>query len=170
MTDEELGREIMRGQTLTPGMIGARARALLTKPVATREAVMVRLDEMPNRTTWNANTVTQIMDALQHFAAPDRPKMMIEGMTVEDIELHMAPFTGLNSINIDTAARVAHRLANTPAPVVDDAKAMELAWKWRTSVMAPGDRGPHDMRRHWHDMKLIDQDRWRAVAKEVGGE
>lgn len=111
--------------------VEARARELLAKPVATREGVEAWLRNR-NAAEWDGNRVTLILSALTHFAPPCQ-RMCIEGMSRQEIETEM--YLSMEEkrkrmegvIYVQECARVAHRLATTPAPEVDpDAGA--LAW------------------------------------------
>lgn len=110
--------------------VARRAKELLgDKPVATREGVI----EFMRGRMWN---VEDVLAALTHFAPP-RHRMMIEGMTAEEIERemikgwedrylsthHAPPDVHLSADiprpNFLGAAVTIHCLANTPAPEVD---------------------------------------------------
>lgn len=123
MTDEELGHAINGRVVARMGLptgtwgkelateFGQAARTILAaRPEVTQEAVdeYVRRLIIPRGsldTTWKIARDIAWM-TLSHFAPPARPRMLIEGMSVEEIEKHMC---GIE------CARVAHRLATTPA-------------------------------------------------------
>jgi hypothetical protein len=95
-----------------------------------------------------------------------RPRMMIDGMTVNEIH---------KEINYPSHSQVAvkiHALANTPAePAPDpDAEAKELSFKWHQSTKH-GERFSHaDLYWSYIGNRMGAQDAWRAVAtaKEEG--
>jgi len=68
----------------------------------------------------------ELLAALQHFAAPATPKMMIEKMKIPDIRAEICRDIGLQWEDLSERERsiitdctyVAHRLANTPAQTV----------------------------------------------------
>jgi hypothetical protein len=98
-----------------------------------------------------------------------RPKMMIDGMTKEQIKREFLTYLGseLQSWGIEIASDCADRvyeLANTPAAPDPDAGAKELAFKWHQSTK-------HGVRFSHADLYWIyignrkgTQDAWRAVA------
>jgi hypothetical protein len=191
MTDEELGRKIWAhdGNDLNKphpthaqwfASLGAAARALLTKPPATREAVAKWHYETYAMKSGTWTEMDSILAAIQHFAAPDRPKTRIEGMTETEIAQYIAsahrpmdmigctypPETRESFAN--HAARVAHRLANTPAPVVDeDAEAKRLHALAKRAAVAEGWPGEVN---EWCDLHEGVRAGWRAVAREKAGE
>jgi hypothetical protein len=189
MTDEELGRKIWDhpGNDLgrpnpTHGVwfaaLGRTARELLTpKPVATRE------DVEKHRRDWLANTgidgVKNIdwgLSLLSHFA-PDRPRMQIEGMTVNDL---LATQTGrayempnaagiyklIGDVQRDCMTTVA-MLANTPAQPDPDAEAKRLALEF-TMLGSLGALSSPTADDNWNCIGGEQQRFWRrAVAKGV---
>jgi hypothetical protein len=88
----EIWKELRQASRFAPGTtdsaahwkaIEARARELLAKPVATREAVLAWSNEWlekndPRRTGYSG--IDKIMDALSHFAPPER-RRLIDGMS-----------------------------------------------------------------------------------------
>lgn len=153
--------------------VEARARDLIQaeRPVATREAVREWINNitLPRYfAAGDADWVSFILAALSHFA-PDRPRMQIEGMTMENITDEMEKSFGSTCRGISiSAARVAHRLANTSAPIVDpDAGAKRLAWEYKKANTPPGilkDLTPDSW---WAAIPEEGRIGWRAVAKEV---
>lgn len=197
MDDRELGRELHTALLSAPegtlrsecwAHVAARARSLLAKPEATREAVekWVREIGWGNRTRSARDTV---LAALSHFAPPARPKMMIEGMGFGAILGEMKECGQSFAMPRDLSeaekmiqvvqhycARVAHRLANTPAPEHDpDAEAKRLAWlQYDTSYpLGHARRVFTSMEDMWGNETEQWRNGWRAVAaakKEAGGE
>lgn len=179
MTDEELGREVLTGFSIGTdteycARVGARVRALLTKPVATREELCRWIAKQYYGQLVQPDRIDMILAVLQQFAAPDRPKMMIEGMTVDDIRDEIRRDSEWQSVGESTsyvAARVAHRLANTPAPVVDeDAEAKRCLWAWSKATHSNLLDSCHSPDELWDAYGEDGRVGWRAVAKEVGGE
>lgn len=188
MDDETLGRRIVTASfpnivhTWTKRELtafGCAARELLAKPVATREGVLDWLVEQQNNSgAWGMHGppqewVDMVFSALSHFAPP-RQRMMIEGMSVEDITKRIsdtAPARFLHTwgkdeviaVDAEHAARVAHRLATTPAPEVDaDAGAKALAWKFHKAALVEiGAENADDL---WASFKDHQRLGWRAVA------
>ena len=77
------------------------------------------------------------LGAAAREAVGERPRMMIEGMTVDEISKKMIlePAEHDKETIYTRLARVAHRLANTPAPVVDpDALAKDVWRTWSTTI------------------------------------
>jgi hypothetical protein len=184
----ELWKELRRAAMLAPGSLDAqstwiavadRGRALLAKPVATREGLAEYINKTKAGWILGGDTLDALLDIVNHFAAPDRLKTMADGMTVRDWEVALLYADGVPNARADSryivvsdAARVAHRLANTPAPVVDeDAEAKRLAWKHYIAAIPD-----HSARIHktptarWESMHITDRVGWRAVAKEKAGE
>jgi hypothetical protein len=98
-----------------------------------------------------------------------RERRAIYGMTVEQINAEMqkqqwAYPPGLTPYD---AATVAHRLANTPAPVDDpDAGAKNLAWQYWTAAHGPTSDGSiRNSDHYWATMTEPERNGWRAVAK-----
>lgn len=173
MTDEELGFEIWK-RASTGGhasnmhkTIGRAARELLAKPVTTREEVEAYLTKRDGYVP-PMDRVASHLAAISHFVPP-RQRMMIEGMAVSEIVAKMRE--GDPNETFAHCARVAHRLATTPAPEVDpDAEAKRLAFAYlkNTELVGFWTAG-----QHWGDLTEIKRNGWRAVAsakKEAGGE
>ena len=150
MTDDQLGRVISKHAMLYTNLfdgeqyerLGAAARALLSPPVATREAVEKWIaDKCPG-----GSLAVKIHAALSHFAPPTSNAPILR-MSVEDIAKEMTAairdrmdFAERGNIDIGALARVAHRLAQ-PVPEVDvDAGAKEALWRFWCAV--PG-RNPY---------------------------
>lgn len=183
MDDIELGRKIVWGNSSINNerqvswdyaSIGARARALLAKPVARPEAVSAFLEKNTHLMSVTSKDIELAMKLLSHFAPPARPRMMIEGMSVAEIERAMKeernrPPAPISWDHCD-AARVAHRLANTPAPEVDEhAAAKDALWRYWCAVP---DRNPHASKEAaWREATHEDQSRWiNFAAMEKGNE
>lgn len=159
MTDEELGKAIWKkiGSLYFEATLGAAARELLAKPVATREAVREWADA--RWPTWRAPEINEmgrvdiheaILAALSHFAPPVR-RMMIEGMAASDIHAKMRE--GDPNETFWHCARVAHRLATTPAPEVDaEAKAKKYLGMWMRSC-------------HPNDAERSDEEIWNCYRQ-----
>lgn len=131
MTDEELGRAIVdTWRTTSSGyaVVGARARALLSPPVATREAVRKWMCTTESIRLLDERNLDGILAALSHFAPP-ASNVPILRMSEAEIGIAMRAEVDDDPRNwsIGDCARVAHRLAQ-PVPVVDpDAAAKDLA-------------------------------------------
>jgi len=182
MDDVEGGKALERawkkaelGSSPWPDVFRA-ARALLAKPVATREAIKEALRPMwltqdPNSVRTLDMWASAAEYALTHFAPP-RQRMMIEGMAVAELETRMMQEYGVNTgasrSVIQSCARVAHRLATTPAPEVDAAeeKAKDIAWKWAeaTGVYCTYKDYEDPERRYWESQSSSMKNGWLAVA------
>lgn len=185
MTDRELGKKLYnvwisecdKTHAEDCARMGRAARELVLadRTAATEEAVTEFC------ITWQAQQAIPpsyeavAIAALRHFAPPEREKMMIEGMTEAQIWAEMANEKprGPESY-LSQYARVAHRLANTPAaPKVDpDAEAKRLALEHRKGAYPGSSRyvSPDDYWNHnYDDNKNTDElaawrNGWRAVA------
>lgn len=182
MDDRELGVRLRRIIcTASPGgdqdeKLGAAARELLAKPVATREEVEAYLTKRDGYVP-SMERVASHLAALSHFAPPARLRMMADGMEVDDIaawmKARMKEAGHFGALTFLDAARMAHRLATTPAPEVDpDAEAKRLAWAHKCAsfpAASDDDRTSDDW---WPTLSERDKAGWRAVAamKEKGGE
>lgn len=110
----------------------------------------------------NLLAAAQSVHKMMREMASGRPRMMIDGMSEADIAGAIYGEFGMH--HQDTCARVAFRLANTPAPIVDpDAAAKACARVYFDSV---GYHGKFDD--WWDEMRKRVQDGWRAVAGVVG--
>lgn len=159
-------RDYRAGATATP-ILGVAA----DKPVATREGVI----EFMRGRMWS---VEDVLAAITHFAPP-RQRVQIQGMSEAQIEAEM--FISLEEkrkrmegvIYVQECARVAHRLANTPAPEVDpDARAKAAAWAWAIALEPDPQRMLYANKDdNWHVLSERHRNGWRAVAAmEKGGE
>lgn len=129
------------------------ARELLAKPAATDDAIT----DFFMRRGWlgrlTDSEVNDILAALSHFAPPARPRMMIEGMTASEIAAKMRE--GDPNETFWHCARVAHRLATTPAPEVDpDAEAKKYLGMWiRACHPNDAERSDEQIWNRYHQMR-----------------
>lgn len=140
--------------------VARRARELLAKPVATREAAVAWL--RANHPECMANYPDVILAALSHFAPPAAP---INGMTVVDLHkfimndpgVHDAMRCGSHNTFGLACAHVAHRLAQ---PGAEDKDREERAACWRFyAAVEPTYR---DEKHCWEHQSELDKERWRA--------
>lgn len=162
MTDEELGKAIWKkiGSLYFEDTLGAAARELLAKPVATRESVI----EFMRAKVWS---VDDVLAALTHFAPP-RQRMMIEHWTTDGIARHIERLTNLSMVSCRGIADWIMMLATTPAPEVDaDAGAKALAWEFHKAALVEiGAENADDL---WASFKDHQRLGWRAVAAREKG-
>lgn len=102
------------------------------------------------------------VDAL-YKSVGDRPRMMIEGMSVYKIseEMILEPAEHDKETIYTRLARVAYRLANTPVPVVDPLEP-EARRIFNVYVSACFDGRSQ---RKWDELSDETRNGWRAVAK-----
>ena len=161
--------------------VGMHTRALLAKPVATRETPAreevahkwAELLEIERRYLTEA-AVDNCMRLLSHFAPPTSNAPILR-MSVEDIAKEMTAairdrmdFAERGNIDIGALARVAHRLAQ-PVPEVDvDAGAKEALWRFWCAV--PG-RNPYASKEAaWREATNEDKSRWINFAAAEKGD
>lgn len=170
MTDEELGRKIVAcGYGTAPNMysgFGARARKLLTKPVATRAEIEKWWNEKCGvRTQYKTNlAVDFVFDALSHFSAPayDPP---IRTMSVGEIARAILRAGGTCALE---HAREIHRLAQSEPAVDPDAGAKDALWEYWCAL--PG-RNPHASKEMaWREASSEDRSRWSVIAVQRAAE
>lgn len=140
-------------------LMGRTARELLAKPVATNAEVFKWWVSQPTALpATKAHLVDVILAALTHFAPP-RHRMMIEGMSKEELREHLC---------CPHCCEAAYLLATTPAPEVDaDAGAKALAWEFHKAALVEiGAENADDL---WASFKDHQRLGWRAVAAREKG-
>ena len=96
----------------------------------------------------------------------ERVRMQIEGMSVDQIETEMQMGRRGGTALIEErsqCARVAHRLANTPAAQADpDARAKAMAGRyWRRAQPHCSDKSNEQI---WSDLPREQRDAWRTIV------
>ena len=119
----------------------------------------------------NAQGYFMSIGAFTREMVGERPRMVIERMTVDEIQIEMQKITEDNNyLHPETYLKAIainiHRLANTPVPVVDpDALAKKIAWIHASTSRITN--GQNDANGYWLTFSERDQVGWRAVAKLV---
>ena len=102
-------------------------------------------------------------------------RMMIEGMTIKDLDGALKSVITTNSITewaLEKIVMEVIRLATTPDPVEDpDRKAKRLCWEFYCVICPdPMKRGYDNADHLWTIKTEPERNGWRAVAKETGSE